>query len=105
MRSRHVYHMDIKDENLVVDAGFNVKFIDFGSTEIVDVSTAGVDTSLETFRGTYAYAPPEVLTGNRFQPESTEVWSLGTLLYTMIFGQAPFSTVGRKCVKSKLSAM
>ncbi|KAI9218889.1 kinase-like domain-containing protein, partial [Blastocladiella britannica] len=87
----NIVHRDIKDENLVVDAHFNVKLIDFGSA--LHIPTNG--RLFERFAGTLQYCPPEVIQGNKYRGPEQEVWALGILLYTILFSGAPFANVNQ----------
>ncbi|KAG1474294.1 hypothetical protein G6F56_000446 [Rhizopus delemar] len=80
-----VCHRDIKDENIVIDQDYKVKLIDFGSAVLVSPQTRFV-----RFYGTILFASPEILMHKHHRAEPAEIWSLGILLYTLLFGQVPF---------------
>ena len=50
----------------------------------------GVPILSETFCGSYAYASPEILKGVPYQPQLSDIWSTGVVLYAMVFGRLPF---------------
>ncbi|KAK2814528.1 hypothetical protein Q5P01_000327 [Channa striata] len=83
--SRGVIHMDLKEENILVDLDTEkLKLIDFGSAHPI-----GDDVHSE-FYGTKAYGPPERISSRGlFRARPAEVWSLGILLYSMVHGNAP----------------
>ncbi|CAO3664701.1 hypothetical protein G6F70_002627 [Rhizopus microsporus] len=83
-----VCHRDIKDENIVIDQNFQVKLIDFGSAVLIP---RHANKKLFTrFYGTVSYASPEILLQKPYRAEPADVWSLGILLYTLLFGEIPF---------------
>ncbi|KAK2812089.1 hypothetical protein Q5P01_000088 [Channa striata] len=84
--SRGVIHMDLKEENILVDLDTEkLKLIDFGSAHPI-----GDDVHSE-FYGTKAYGPPERISSRGlFRARPAEVWSLGILLYSMVHGNVPF---------------
>ncbi|KAL7751503.1 hypothetical protein RI367_002964 [Sorochytrium milnesiophthora] len=84
-----IIHRDIKDENIVVDDKYNVKLIDFGSASFLPKD----NRLFERFAGTMQYCPPEILRGEKYPGPPQEVWSLGILLYTLLFSGAPFANV------------
>ncbi|KAG9011211.1 hypothetical protein FRB94_008810 [Tulasnella sp. JGI-2019a] len=88
LQSLGISHRDIKDENLVVDADFNVKLIDFGSAVIRDVTQP--EPYYSTFFGTVSFAASEILQDHAYRALPAEIWTLGVLLSFLVTGEAPF---------------
>ncbi|KAI3644480.1 hypothetical protein MP228_010644 [Amoeboaphelidium protococcarum] len=83
-----IVHRDIKDENLVIDAEYNVKLIDFGAAAFIPQD---VSRWFNTFHGTPQYCAPEIIKGQKYRGPEAEIWALGVLMYTMLFGENPFN--------------
>jgi serine/threonine protein kinase len=78
-----VAHRDIKLDNLLVDWSGNIKLIDFG--------LCSIDEDLCTdFVGSPEYVAPEVIQQIPHSGYKADVFSLGMVLYCMLFGQFPF---------------
>lgn len=89
------YFSLFKDENIIIDDKFHVKLIDFGSATyyvpVSDASNSPKERKLfSTFYGTVEYCAPEVLIGEKYAGPELEMWSLGVLLYVLLFGEHPF---------------
>lgn len=83
---RHsVLHRDIKPENILLH-GNAVKLADFGLAKQL---TTGSST-LKRSCGTLEYAAPELLCGLPYGLKS-DVFSLGIVMYVLLFGAFPFS--------------
>ncbi|OXU26538.1 hypothetical protein TSAR_014459 [Trichomalopsis sarcophagae] len=81
---------DVKCENLLMDRHYNLKLSDFGFARGHMKSTNGVAPLCETMCGSFAYSSPEILRGIPYQPQLSDIWSSGVVLYTMVFGRMPF---------------
>ncbi|XP_076837669.1 PAS domain-containing serine/threonine-protein kinase [Brachyhypopomus gauderio] len=95
LRAKGVLHRDIKDENVIVNTQFHVRLIDFGSATLLQPGRL-----FHVFCGTLEYCSPEVLQGNPYEGPELEMWSLGVLLYTLLFSENPFCTVEETLVAS-----
>ena len=89
---RGVLHRDLKPSNVLLktDAGSKTVLItDFGLASIVDQQDF---TQTGAAVGTPAYMSPEQAAGNKkLIGPATDVYGLGTILYQMLSGQAPFA--------------
>ncbi|NP_001082859.1 Pim proto-oncogene, serine/threonine kinase, related 110 precursor [Danio rerio] len=81
---RGVLHRDIKLENLLINPDtLEVKLIDFGCGDLL------TEDIYKEFRGTREFAPPEFWRIGRYRGEPATVWSLGVVLFLMIFCRYP----------------
>lgn len=75
---------DIKPENIILDSNNNIKICDFGW------ATHKSDGDYRRLKaGTIPYMSPESLTGE-YQDQSSDIWSLGVLLYELINNKEPY---------------
>jgi non-specific serine/threonine protein kinase len=94
-----IVHRDIKPENVMLRGDGYVKVLDFGLaklTEKADVAdnqdeTRPIElkTSPGVLMGTVAYMSPEQARGLPVDV-STDIWSLGVVLYELVAGRKPF---------------
>jgi serine/threonine protein kinase len=79
-----VVHCDVKPGNVLVDRGGSVYLTDFGIARYADSTVTSTGAA-----GTPAYMAPEQIRGESVTP-STDIYSLGVVLYEMLTGQRPF---------------
>ncbi|XP_017351746.1 PAS domain-containing serine/threonine-protein kinase isoform X2 [Ictalurus punctatus] len=97
LRGKGILHRDIKDENVIIDTEFHIRLIDFGSATLLEPGKL-----FHTFCGTLEYCSPEVLQGNPYKGPELEMWSLGVLVYTLLFSENPFCSV-EETIQAKLN--
>eukprot|EP00045_Choanoeca_perplexa_P001872 m.22138 g.22138 ORF g.22138 m.22138 type:complete len:410 (+) comp11208_c0_seq2:254-1483(+) len=82
-----VVHRDLKCENMLLDNDLNILVSDFGFATVVPSTSS----KLMTHCGSYAYAAPEILTGQPYQGNKSDAWSLGIILFAMTCGRLPYN--------------
>jgi polo-like kinase 1 len=85
-----VIHRDLKLGNLFLTDDMKLKIGDFGLAARLD----SLYDRKKTMCGTPNYIAPEVLQGQEGGGHSFEVdiWSMGVVMYTLLFGKPPFET-------------
>ncbi|KAL0234843.1 hypothetical protein PCE1_001879 [Barthelona sp. PCE] len=90
-------HRDIKPDNILYSTDGILKLIDFG----LAAETEKMVNNMVGAAGSPAYMSPDQITYIRdkrrgrkpraLNPEKLDIWSVGVLMYTMLFGKSPFT--------------
>lgn len=91
IHSRSVLHRDIKLDNILLDSDGGVKICDFGVSKIIPRHDL-----IKEQCGTPAYIAPEVISDDGYEGFFIDHWSLGVLLYAMLFAAVPFKAQNMK---------
>src|SRR3984957_10465327 len=92
--SHAVIHCDLKPSNILVKKDGSVRLLDFGIAKQLESLDLPADQTLTGLRMmTPAYASPEQVRGDRVGI-STDVYSLGVILYELLTSQLPFDLSG-----------
>ena len=84
LRKYGFIHRDLKPDNILIKNGV-VKICDFGlAVQCRD------DSRLLRYCGTPFYMAPQIV-WKKFYTSKADVWSLGTILYEVIFGYTPWA--------------
>ncbi|XP_071959364.1 testis-specific serine/threonine-protein kinase 4-like [Antedon mediterranea] len=98
-----IVHRDLKCENLLLSKNNVLKISDFGFARgNMKPKENGQVILSETYCGSYAYAPPEILRGIPYDPMLGDVWSMGVILFTMMFGRLPYDDTNHKTLLSQV---
>ena len=87
-----IIHMDIKQQNILIDENLNIKITDFSVSQSYEQYKDGDKFNLP-LAGTSLYMSPEVLRKSTIDVEDCnkiDMFSLGILLYNSAFGQFPY---------------
>lgn len=87
LHRRNIVHRDLKLGNMVLNTRTRrVTITNF----CLGKHLIGDRDLLRDQRGSPAYISPDVLSGRLYHGKPSDMWALGVLLYTMLYGQFPF---------------
>ncbi len=100
LHQNSIVHRDLKPSNILVSNDGLVKLLDFGIAKLMGVA-AFANPELTTAAGspmTPTYASPEQISGVTLQ-KTSDIYSLGAILYRMLTGRLPYEGVDEKLAK------
>ena len=92
-----IAHRDLKPENILINEKNDIKLIDFGLGKIFSKGEL-----LKTQCGSPFYASPEMINGDHYNGINSDIWSLGVILYLMLFEVLPFMDAEVKRLYKKI---
>ena len=85
-----ICHRDLKLENILLDENNLPVLCDFWYSALIE----GVDGQIKftEFIGTKNYIPPEIIEGNSYDGKKSDIFSLGVILFALLFCKFGFRT-------------
>lgn len=87
-----VIHADLKPANFLNVDG-QLKLIDFGISRTLAEDDTHIVCDREQIQGSLYYLPPETLDYEPALRKASDVWSLGCILYQMVYGVTPLNNL------------
>ena len=97
-QNKNICHRDIKLENILIKNNDVIKIIDFG---FAVKSNKGTYQNL--FCGSPSYMAPEIVNKKKYIAQYSDIWSLGVLFFSMLYGRFPFIAKTQKELFKKIN--
>ncbi|KAG6900473.1 hypothetical protein C0993_010192 [Termitomyces sp. T159_Od127] len=96
-----IIHRDLKPENILI-ASISpplIKIADWGMAAFAHPSL-----QLDTSCGSPHYASPEIVNGQSYKGNATDIWSCGVILYALLTGRLPFDDKNVRVLLGKVKS-
>jgi len=97
LHKSNIIHRDLKPENILITSQGHICLTDFGLAK----EEVESDEGASTFCGTLEYMSPEMIKGVKYG-KPADFWSVGILIYDMLWGQPPFHSKNRKKLQDQI---
>jgi uncharacterized protein (TIGR02145 family) len=93
VHEQNLVHRDIKPSNFMINQKGQVKLLDFGIAKTTDVTSSEyTQTGTGIQMGTPLYMSPEQVKSSKEVGPSSDIYSLGVVLWQMLMGKKPYDS-------------
>ena len=97
----YISHNDLKPQNILLDANYHIKLIDFSTARIKDKIfdkkkgdfIPSDEYVTKDIIGTAEFISPEMVNQTVTDYRTNDIWSLGTIIYMIFNGESPFKDI------------
>ena len=86
LEKKNYYYLDLNMNNIMIDSNKKVKIIDYSTI-------THVDKEIKNKIGTYYFVPPEYINDNLVIKNKFDIFSLGIILFKLIFKYMPIKSI------------
>ncbi|RIB28092.1 kinase-like domain-containing protein, partial [Gigaspora rosea] len=79
------FNIRLNDKNILISESLQVRLFDFERLTLYEESNENLVYNIQ-------YASPEMIVDHKYDPELSDLWSLGILLYVMLHAHIPFES-------------
>lgn len=97
--AQNIIHRDLKLSNLVLHQKSRLVMV---TNFCLGKHLSDPNELLTDQRGAPAYTSPEILSGKPYPGKPSDIWSLGVIFYTLLYGQFPYVDMDAKIMHRKI---
>ena len=97
IHDKHIAHLDIKPDNVLLDKYGRIKYCDFGYSKVFHYNEVRLDQKA----GTSNYMAPEILAKGSYDPFKVDIYALGVTFAFLACGKSPWLIQAMKNMGNK----
>ncbi len=102
---KKVIHRDVKPSNLMLTPDGNIKLLDLGLAQVLEMEGVDALSRADQVLGTLAYMAPEQFAGRDNVSPQSDIFSLGVTLHELLTAQRPSGRIGVLTRASDIQSM
>lgn len=92
LQEHGVCHRDLKPDNILINKDRFIKIADFGSSCVFHLQWESCLHKVKGLCGSSPYIAPEEYEDGEYDGQSVDLWSIGIVLFTMLFRELPWES-------------
>jgi serine/threonine protein kinase len=92
LHEQGVCHRDLKPDNILINKNGVIKIADFGTSCVFHLQWENCMHKMRGLCGSSPYIAPEEFEGEEYEGQSVDMWSIGIILFAMLFRAIPWES-------------